>query len=289
MQPYALLAEDDGLPMRDAGPWAAEKLDYLRRYIDVFETSMRRKWTERNYVDLLAGPGKNRVRDTGKILLGSPLLALAVPYPFTGYYFVDCESSSTETLSKRLANIAQPEQVHIITGDCNVVVDGIVARLRRTEEHSLNLAFLDPEGLEVHWATVAKLATVRRMDLIINYPEGSLNRAMRKSSEQTGETAVDRFFGSRAWRSIHADWQSGQSRAKHRQLIDLYRRQLQDSGYGEVRESGELSSEPLVRNTQRNVPLYRLLFASKHPLGETFWRKVTGRDVHGKLRLCEAP
>ena len=26
------------------GAWAAEKLDYLARYMDVFETSMRQKW-----------------------------------------------------------------------------------------------------------------------------------------------------------------------------------------------------------------------------------------------------
>ncbi len=35
--------QDDGLPIRESGLWASEKLDYLRRYIDVFETSMRKK------------------------------------------------------------------------------------------------------------------------------------------------------------------------------------------------------------------------------------------------------
>lgn len=38
--PY-LLPESDGLPTCPSGLWATEKLDYLRRYIDVFETSMR--------------------------------------------------------------------------------------------------------------------------------------------------------------------------------------------------------------------------------------------------------
>jgi len=40
MQNY-LQPEDDGLPMRETGAWAAEKLDYLARYINIFETSMR--------------------------------------------------------------------------------------------------------------------------------------------------------------------------------------------------------------------------------------------------------
>lgn len=34
--------QDDGLPLEDSGLWASDKLDYLRRYIDVFETSMRK-------------------------------------------------------------------------------------------------------------------------------------------------------------------------------------------------------------------------------------------------------
>ncbi len=33
--------QEDGLPMRSSGPWVAEKLDYLERYINIFETSMR--------------------------------------------------------------------------------------------------------------------------------------------------------------------------------------------------------------------------------------------------------
>ena len=52
---------EDGLPVRTTGKWAAEKLDYLGRYIDVFETSMRKKWSSRNFIDLQAGPGKNYI------------------------------------------------------------------------------------------------------------------------------------------------------------------------------------------------------------------------------------
>jgi len=35
-----LLSEEDRLPMQEYGSWTAEKLDYLARYIDVFETSI---------------------------------------------------------------------------------------------------------------------------------------------------------------------------------------------------------------------------------------------------------
>lgn len=75
--------------MRPSGRWAIEKLDYVARYINVFETSMRNKWSVRYYVDLMAGPGKNRLKETGQIILGSPLLALTTTYPFTDYFFAD--------------------------------------------------------------------------------------------------------------------------------------------------------------------------------------------------------
>ena len=96
-----LQPEDDGLPMRKAGVWAFEKLDYLSRYVSVFEASMRDKWQVRNYVDLLAGPGKNRIRGTDTVLLGSPLLALTTKYPFTGYHFVEFAQGNAEALRQR--------------------------------------------------------------------------------------------------------------------------------------------------------------------------------------------
>ena len=42
---------------------------------------------------------------------------------------------------------------------------------------------------------------------------------------------------------------------------------------------------PLMRNAKHRAPLYRLLFASKHPLGHDFWGAITRRDVHGQQLL----
>lgn len=118
-----LKSADDGLPLRESGSWAAEKLDYLRRYIDVFETSMREKWLLRNYVDLLAGPGKNLIRETGEILMGSPLLALTTKYPFTAYFFVDFEADTSQALRQRCSASPHADRVQVLTGDCNVEVE----------------------------------------------------------------------------------------------------------------------------------------------------------------------
>ncbi|GAI32936.1 unnamed protein product [marine sediment metagenome] len=43
--------------------------------------------------------------------------------------------------------------------------------------------------------------------------------------------------------------------------------------------------DELQRDGRRNVPLYRLLFASKHALGHKFWRAVIQKDVYGQRRM----
>ncbi len=279
---------DDGLPMRSSGPWAAEKLDYLKRYIDIFETSMREKWPIRNYIDLLAGPGKNHVRETEQVLLGSPLLALTTTYPFTGYYFLDFEQTNVDALQERCRTSEQSTKVKVFSGDCNVVVDTVLAELMPEASRSLNLAFLDSEGLELRWDTVAKLASLTRIDLIINYPQGGLNRVMPQAIEEDGDTLVDNFFGGKDWRTIYQDWRVSRGTDLHWRLLDLYKSRLQGIGYKEVKRDDEIGDEPLMRNAKRNAPLYRLLFASKHALGNQFWHKVTRRDVHGQLRLLDS-
>jgi three-Cys-motif partner protein len=280
-----LLPVDDGLPMRPAGLWAKAKLDYLARYITVFETSMRQRWAIRNYVDLQAGPGKNKIRNTGEVLLGSPLLALTASHPFTGYFFVDLASENTQALTQRCSASSLYPYVDIHTGDCNVLVDQIVTELRHDEDRSLNLAFLDPEGLELKWATVAKLASIRRMDLIINYPEGGLNRFMGRAVGATGQTTVDEFFGNRGWRVAYQESQAQGEPNLHWRLIEFYKSRLQALGYQEILRGDEVGDEPLMRNVEKNAPLYRLLFASKHPLGHKFWTAITRRDVHGQQLL----
>ena len=284
-----LKSAEDGLLMRPAGAWAAVKLDYLRRYIDVFETSMRGKWNIRNYIDLLSGPGKNRVRQSNEILLGSPLIALETRHPFTGFYFIDYDQANTDALRERCKASSLNNTVKIATGDCNLLVDDVVQELKPDEHKSINLAFLDPEGLELHWITVEKLASIRRMDLIINYPQNGLSRVMAKDYKLGHSSLVDLFFGTPAWRVIYANCKNKGKLGLHRELIDLYKEQLCKLGYKYVLRGDETGGdEPLMINTQRKAPLYRLIFASKNQLGEEFWHKVTKRDIYGQRRLFDS-
>ena len=101
-----LLPEDDGLPARVFGKWTRVKLDYLQRYMDLFETSMRGKpWCARCYIDLYAGTGKYQIEAQSGSHLGSALLSITTKHPFTNYFFVDKSEENISVLSTRCQSV----------------------------------------------------------------------------------------------------------------------------------------------------------------------------------------
>lgn len=285
-----ILPEDDGLPIRIFGPWTSVKLDYVRRYIYMFETSMREKpWRQRNYIDLFSGSGKYREEKNGEVYLGSPLLAITTDFPFTNYYFSDKSKENIDVLKLRCKACSQV--LRFETGDANKVVDTFVNEINKVDSKiisgkwsSLNLAFLDPDGLELEWPTVSKLASLYTMDLIIYYSQYGLNINFKNCYVAKKETDIDRFFGDGEWRKVYEKWkQKSFMSGIHRELMDHYKEKLQALGYVDVLDD-DLGLEPLMRNT-KEAPLYRLIFASKSKKGHDFWKEVTKRDIYGQKRL----
>jgi len=277
--PQYLEPVDDGLPMRPSGAWAKDKLSVLARYIATSTTAMKKlPWRKRFYIDLQAGPGKNYVdnsetkRPEGKleIFLGSPLLALTEGVGFTDYFFVEKDGELALALETR-CSLAPPEvSVRVIQGDCNSAIDEIVQYVwqvdqppfSQTDWNSLCLAFLDPEGLELNWSTVEKLASLKRADLVINFSIGGLRRSAEQAWKTAPEAAkADSFFGTTDWRSIPRKPKGSMPSVE---WIDFYRSRVTELGY-------EHWGTPVSVKYDRGVELYRLLFASKHELGVKLW------------------
>jgi three-Cys-motif partner protein len=241
-----------------------------------------------HYIDPFAGPGKCRLRETTQVCLGSPLIALTAAHPFTRYYFIDLDPDNIAALQERCSASSFAGYVECSIGDSNQIVPNIVDRISELDQKflpgqwsSLNLAFLDPARIDLQWKTVETLAQLNRMDLVIHYPQMGLTRSMPQVFESSDDTKIDLFFGGREWREIYRK-RRGRTRL-HRELIDHYKEKLRGLGYAEVLRGDE--PEPLMRNERRRAPLYRLIFASKHPLGHDFWRAVTSRDAFGQQRL----
>lgn len=278
---------DEGLLVRDTGEWTLGKIYFLARYIARFVVSMKgskQKWRSVNYIDLFAGPGKNRLPDK-KIILGSPLIALSQKSIFDRYYFSDSDSNSVNALKQRCVKYSDAAAIKFSLGDANNCVDSVVDDIKGQNTNfikdkwpSLNLAFLDPEGLELHWRTVARLAELRT-DLIIYYSQMGITRNAPIEINLPSNTSIDLFFGDTNWRKIYRD-NPPDGIGLHRALLDYYKSKLGSFGY--IVE--DPLDEPSFKNS-KEATMYRLLFVSKHPLGNAFWQDVTKRYASGQERL----
>ena len=74
------LIASDGLLARKSGEWAKRKLHFLRNYCGITTVAMRKKWRLR-YLDVVAGPGRCKMAETGEEFSGSPFIALGLRLP----------------------------------------------------------------------------------------------------------------------------------------------------------------------------------------------------------------
>jgi len=269
-----LVEASDGLPARAIRGWSRDKLFYMRTYLDIFSTGMKKKWRRLNYIDLFCGPGMCLTQETGEEVLGSPLQALRVRDPLTGYFFVDISETCIDALQRRVEKLDLPpriEKVHFFQEDCNRCAGEIVNALGG----SLSLAFIDPEGLNVAWSTMETLGKHPNIDLIVNFPYLGMSRNLRGWFQSKQTTRLDVWWGDRSWRNI---LQGRPFSARH--FLDAYKEKLASLGYTLVEQTDEIRFV-----NSRNRTLYYLVFASKHPRGHDFWSKAVQKLRSGQLRL----
>ena len=268
----------DGLPMRESNKYSQAKLRIIEGYIGRFITSMREKWPALYFIDLFAGPGKNRFPDNS-VMLGSPLISLTARHAFTHYRFVEADLANCQALAERARASDRESHVQILRGDCNERVIDIVIEISTfdTEQRfvdlrpSLNLAVLDPEDLALEWRTVSLLGEMNRMDLIINFCTSGVTRNARIAIETGRTDRIDKFFGTNEWQYVYMN-APNDSTHKRRALLDFYKDRLGDLGYQTIRyRSFRASDDEAVFRNSKNVQVYTLIGASKHRLGRDFW------------------
>ncbi len=121
-----MMLDDDGLPLDDVGPWAKEKHERLRKYIDISRAT-RRKYVEdkgdgaykggATYIDLFCGSGRAIIRDTDEKIDGSPLVAFKSARdggaPFSEIYLADISEENCRAAEKRLANAGGSARIDV--------------------------------------------------------------------------------------------------------------------------------------------------------------------------------
>lgn len=271
-----LVREDDGLPTRKSGSWAEFKLSFWARYIDITTSAMHRhpRWTGLTYIDPFCGPGVCHIKgDPARRFPGSPLIAAASEHPFQRLILSEMNQKNAEACEKRIQWIAPSLSVHLYREDCNTCIDRMVADIL---PGSLTLAFIDHTGLHAHFETVRVLANSGSVDLLVLVPDAyDILRNVRELYFPDPSSNLDRFLGpDSGWRD---EWSAmgNPSGSNARRLFALiYQRQLQ-------RHLGYQAFGEKVIHGPRG-PMYRLIFASKHPRGLEFWDKVTRKDRSGQ-------
>lgn len=263
-----LTVGSDGELMLAVGRWSKDKLFYIGRYCDIFSGGMKEKWPNRTYIDLFAGPGMCLVQTTKKEIKGSPLLALSCSVPFSHYFFNDIDPDIIKSLKVRTAAHSSVV-IEYFNKDCNVVVDELLQKLPLG---SLDFCFIDPFNWEISFDSIRKLTENRRMDLAVTFHIGNIKRVADNPPRE-----LLRFFPDANWQQEYA--RAGEDgRLTGRVLLDAYERGLRSLGYKEIKDY------TLAVNV-KNVPLYHLIFASKHRRGADFWDKIAGRSAAGQLRM----
>src|ERR1700722_16684267 len=96
----------DGLACPEVGRWAEEKHGLVSFYAKLFSTGMKDKWHERVYIELYAGSGYSKVRETSRTIAGSPIQALTLEHPFDKYIFCERNPEELEALKVRVKRAA---------------------------------------------------------------------------------------------------------------------------------------------------------------------------------------
>jgi three-Cys-motif partner protein len=292
---------------QSVGPWAREKLETLRAYLNYYTTRLKRQPFKLWYVDAFAGPGLSPVRklkvashetlqhnlfefeelpggpvpQETEYVKGSPRVALELANPFAHYLFIEKAKNRLAELRALKAEFPKRD-IDVRAGDANDELTALLARGINWRSNK-GIVFLDPFGMHVPWTTIASLAKTKGLEVIINFPFGmAINRMLTRSARITPAwvARLDATFGTHDWHDVVYREETGglfpgSSTVKRG---DATERVLQWFS-GRLRQTfGFASPAQLICNTRGN-PLYYLIWAGPRAEGLTGAEHILGQKI----------
>ena len=140
------------------GFWTRAKLAILEDYLPAFLHASKNRASEYVYLDAFAGEGAGIDRLTREQFKGSSRIALDadVAGGFTRLRFFERASKATE-LDAALRAEYPHRDIRVYAGDCNRQIPNALAELKSVR-WAPTFAFIDPDGMEFEWNTLAALA-----------------------------------------------------------------------------------------------------------------------------------
>jgi len=135
----------------DFGPWTCLKLIALKYHTSLYTTIMNKRleaigFDSIVYVDVLAGSGLNRIRETGSLIAGSSVIAAEAPKrKFDFLLAIENKTDYARALEKRLREFRDPGTFKVVPYDAEMHADTIEKHLQMFNAHYV--AFVDYEGM----------------------------------------------------------------------------------------------------------------------------------------------
>jgi three-Cys-motif partner protein len=260
--------EPDGLPYNDVGLWTEEKHRLVAYYSAQFSGAMKDKFQKRVYIELYAGAGYSRIRDTDRIIPGSPINALALKEPFDKYIFCEENTQKRAALEERVWRHARPStDVTFVPGDCDAHVAEIAAAIPRHSKANkvLTLCFVDPNDIGIKFTTLRTLGATRMMDFIVLL--ALYMDALRAEQHYVrNPSKINELLGTELWQGR---WQ--EAKRKGTDFPHFLAEEFIASMEGMKYIPPPLYSMRKVFYYEKNYPLYAVGLFSRHPLAYSLW------------------
>jgi three-Cys-motif partner protein len=208
---------------------------------------------------LFSGPGRSLIRDTKRIIDGSPLVAFKAAQatvPFTGMHLNDLDAGNSSAVDARIRALGGAAICYSDPAD--VAVEKIVAAVNPS---GLHFAFLDPYNLEgLSFDIIRKLSKLK-VDMLIHVSVQDLQRNLDDYSRPGG--VFDTFAP--GWKA-HVD---------PNQAINSFRAALMKYWMDEIQKLGTMPAKGVELIVgSKGQRLYWLVFVSAHGLGQKLWEAI---------------
>ena len=266
----SLNVEADGLAYNDVGLWTEAKHRLVAYYAALFSAGMKDKWEKRIYIELYAGAGYSRIRDTERVIAGSPIQALTLKVPFDKYIFCEQDPKKLEALRARVRRHAASADVTFIPEDCDANCDGNVDKIsaaipQYSKIHKvLSLCFVDPNDIGIKFSTLQTLAKkyVDFVVLLALYMD-----ALRAEQHYIkNPSKINQLLGTPSWQDR---WRTAKQKGAEfpRFLAEEFAASMATMKY----IPQPFYSMRKIFFYEKNFPLYAVGLFSRHPLAYSLW------------------
>jgi three-Cys-motif partner protein len=195
------------------GSWTENKLDILKKYLNAYNTALKKQPFKRVYIDAFAGTGYRTQRkhqyecqgffeeleqdESKQFLKGSAKLALEASPSFDKYIFIESDTNKIDELEKlKKEHPEKAKQIEIVQGDAN---EFIQKYCNEDWSNTRAVLFLDPFATEVEWPTIESVAKTQCIDVWILFPLMAVNRLLAKDPKKISYDRLNRIFGTEDW------------------------------------------------------------------------------------------